>query len=149
MPRLNVFVFILLLVTLLPSVSFACSCKERTDSELYKNAKAVFLAEVTLTEIEKDESENSLGDMVIAKFRVIESFKPGSAEITEVRDLSFGFGNCSIGLTSGMEYVFYVSNDKGKFTNYVGMCTGSRPVNLQADEANELLDRIRKLGSTK
>ena len=116
---------------------------------LFSKAEHVFLAEVTdtkLVKLELDKSDSEKVDIIEAKFAVLEVFKGDPNKLTVVRDLSFGFGNCSIGLMSGMEYIFFVTKGEPQLTNYVGMCTGSRTVNTGYKNFDKLLDEYRNLG---
>ncbi len=134
------------------ATTYACSCKGMDIETLFKNADAVFLAEVTDTKLKKlklSENRDELDDVIEAKFTVIEHFKKTSYKVDVVHDLSFGFGNCSIGLISGMEYIFFVLKGEGEFNNYVGMCTGSVSVNIHARDFDKALDKYRNLGKIK
>ena len=140
--------------------SFGCTCEEHDPQVLFKNADGVFLARVTDTKLLDKQSLSPMGgtqsftagpesaDTVEAKFLVLEYFKKPVREIREVHDLPYGIGNCSIPLMSGLQYVFFTSGGTGKW-NYVGMCTGSSPVNPQSKDYSALLDKLRGYGKTK
>ncbi|MFK8067538.1 MAG: hypothetical protein AB8D52_04765 [Gammaproteobacteria bacterium] len=131
------------------TISLACSCKETEQKLLFNDADAVFLAEVTDTKLKKvklSKHRDELDDIIEAKFTVIEVLKKSTYEVDIVRDLSFGVGNCSIGLISGMEYIFFVKKGEDLLTNYIGMCTGSRPVNMHAKDFEAELEKIRDIG---
>ena len=143
--------------------SLACTCGEQDQKVLFEKADWVFLAEITSTRLIKNATADQPGttlsgaesstrgpesaDVVEASFTVIEYFKKGSTPIDAVRDLPLGFGNCSIGLMSGMEYIFFVRKGQGALKNYVGMCTGSRPVNVGYDGFPEVLQGLREFGA--
>jgi hypothetical protein len=143
---------------------FSCTCAERDDETLFGSADTVFMAKVTNTRLVKyaDMAESKVpslnmksgtfgpeaADIVEAEFTVTEVFKKGSGQVELVRDLPFGFGNCSIGLMSGMTYIFFIQNQNDGIKNYVGMCTGSRPINIGWNGLNEFLGKLRSYGTT-
>jgi len=132
------------------SLAWGCSCVQRDEKQRYDDAEAVFLAEITDTHLRRaGTAMASLGDVIEAKITVLEYFKKPAYEIATVSDLSFGFGNCSIGLMSGMTYIFYVAPSKiglGGLVNYVGMCTGSQAVNPHYKDFDKILARMRSYG---
>ena len=154
-----IFVVGILICAMSSGKSLACTCEENDKKILFEKAEWVFLAEVTSTRLNKgaiaSHPETTMegaqtytlgqeaGDIVEATFTVIEVFKKGSSPIEVVRDLSYGFGNCSIPLMSGMEYIFFVHKGQGALENYVGMCTGSGAVNVEANEFPEELQMLR------
>ena len=85
-------------------------------------------------------------DLIEAEFNVIEYFKKGNNEINIVRDLSWGAGNCSIGLMSGLEFVFFIAKEQGKIKNYVNMCSGTYPIHLKKSDFQNRFDRLRSFG---
>jgi hypothetical protein len=112
--------FIFLLFFCSQEYVFACSCRERDKAVLFSKAEHVFFAEVTDTKLVKlklDTSDTEKVDIIEAKFVVLEVFKGDPNKISVVRDLSFGFGNCSIGLMSGMEYIFFVTKGEPPLTS--------------------------------
>ena len=149
-----------LLLTLLcvfPIGAQACSCLgDRDTKSLYNHAAAVVLAEITSTKLVKTTYSDHDIEYIVADIDVIETFKKGDEPITQVADLVLEIGNCSIGLMSGLEYVFFIRNNNEDESdeigdrerlgtiNYVGMCTGSHPVNMYhknfEKEAQELKD---------
>lgn len=64
----------------------------------------------------------------------------------KVRDFPFGIGNCSIGLMSGTTYIFFIQKENGGIKNYVGMCSGSRPV-FRGKGLEEFLGQLRSYGT--
>jgi hypothetical protein len=162
--KIKIFVMVIgVLIVAIIGTSLACTCEERNQKSLFEKADWVFLAEITSTRLVKnatdDQPETALdgagsftlgpesADIVEASFTVIEYFKKGSTPIDVVRDLPFGFGNCSIGFMSGTKYIFFVHIGQGALKNYVGMCTGSMGVNVHAKEFPKLLEELRKYGA--
>jgi len=135
-----------IIVLLMPSVVLACSCKENDMEVLYNQSSHVFSAEVTTTHLKKIKFWPREVDLIEAEFNVIEYFKKGNNEINIVRDLSWGAGNCSIGLMSGLEFVFFIAKEQGKIKNYVNMCSGTYPIHLKKSDFQNRFDRLRSFG---
>ena len=142
----------------------ACSCAiSVTDRpQLFSNAQAIFIAEVTDTKLVKTVHKEHDLEYIIADIKILETFKNDSensngnnAAPTQVIDLVPESGNCSIALISGLEYVFFVDGhhnedeetEKGsiKQDNYVGRCTGSHIINIYSVHFEEEHEELRKL----
>jgi len=147
---LDVVLSALALVILGSSTAWGCSCVKRDEQQLYADAEAVFLAEVTDTHLKRaGTSKGPPGDVVEARVDILEYFKKPGYDIETVRDAPFGIGNCSIGLMSGVKYIFFVAAGTGEPANYVGMCTGSRAVNVHYKDFDRILEKMRSYGPGK
>ena len=142
---------VILVILTYPLNAFACSCdRTATDESRFNEADTVLLAEVTNTRLVKTSYEGEELEIVEADFKAIEIFKEGAETTNFVRGLSFGFGNCSVGLMSGMEYIFYISTENEEygeeFNYFVNMCDGSTAVNIHRNNFEEELEKLRNFG---
>ena len=141
-------IVIILTLLLLPAVALPCSFKEKTDEEKFNSAKAVFHAKIVETKLgnlkNPDNSKESI-ETVEGKFIVKEKFKGEPPVSGYAKDFVFGPGNCSLGLITGMEYVFYVSDD-----DFVLLPTGSFGFfNDEGTAVRPKLDKLRELSKKK
>ena len=82
---------------------------------------------------------------VEGSFTVVEVLKGTPPSDGKVVDMVFGPGNCSLGLLAGLDYVFFIQDDK---YNLVIWPTGSRAfINLEAADAVKTITALRKLSS--
>ena len=82
---------------------------------------------------------------VEGSFTVVEVLKGTPPSDGKVVDMVFGPGNCSLGLFAGLDYVFFIQDDK---YNLVIWPTGSRAfINLEAADAVKTITALRKLSS--
>ncbi|MFP4097607.1 MAG: hypothetical protein ACLFP8_05840 [Alphaproteobacteria bacterium] len=147
----------LLFTTITPAK--ACSCiRPQTMEAHFNRAKHVLLAEITNTKLVKTVHKEHDLEYIIANIDIIKSFKTNNNEksaISQVIDLVPEEGNCSIGLISGQEYVFFVDDhqykgeetEKGTLTlnNYVGRCTGSHMVNIYSINFEDEHKKLKQL----
>lgn len=150
---------IIFMMICLPITAHACSCLGPNDtSSLFNDADAVILAEVQKTHVVKTAYDDHDVEYIVATIDILETFKESTTKVQKVIDLVPNIGNCSIGLMSGVEYLFFVHNtndDHGKETlnerttetqNYVGQCTGSHPVNMYHKNFKKKSNELRQLG---
>ena len=116
-----------------------------SDEDLFRKASTVFVARVVRTE-EKQvvwKGAKNPESIVEGDFQVVEILKGQPPAGGKVRDLTFGPGNCSLGLLAGMDYLFFIQPDQ---ENLVLWPTGSRMIiNRQGTEVVKLLELLRKL----
>ena len=87
----------------------ACSFEPRSDEQLFAAAKTIFRARVTEARLSKLDGLIEKGksiEIVEAKYDVLEVFKGVPPPSGVVRDVTFGPGNCGLGILVGTEYVF-------------------------------------------
>ena len=90
------------------SESMACSFERRSDEQLFAAAKTVFRARVTEARLGTLDSPFKKGEkigVVEAKYEILEVLKGEPPRSGVVRDLTFGPGNCGLGIFVGTEYV--------------------------------------------
>ena len=135
--------------TLFCNAAFACSTVKPppTDEDLFASAKSVFVAHLYRTE----ERMTDLGitgkpiPNVEGSFTVVEVLKGTPPSNGKVVDMVFGPGNCSLGLFAGLDYVFFIQDDKH---NLVIWPTGSRAfINIEAADAVKAITALHKLSS--
>ena len=126
--------------------TLACQFKPRTDAELLEASKTVFRARIVEAKLAmlKDPSDpKNQVEVVVARYEIKEVFKGSPAPDGIVRDMPFGPGNCSLGLSPGTEYVLF----PGEY-DMVLLPTGSFGYfNAEGTQIKPRLDAIRKLAS--
>jgi hypothetical protein len=141
--------FILAVLCSIPLDAISCSTRGPgpTDSEIFAQATEVFVARVTSTELARfsrrvcaEEAEQC--EYVRASYTVIEQVKGRTPRRGHVKDVTFGPGNCSLGLLAGWYYVFYIS-DEYRSVLHPG---GSFAVGPDLDP--ERLDELRSIGTS-
>ena len=100
-----------ILLTILVIFSFnsiACSFPERSDSEIFNDAKKVFRAKIIATELATEIHDGEKVEVILATYQLVESYKGDLPRKGKVKELPFGPGNCMVGLMTGLEYVIYL-----------------------------------------
>jgi len=148
---INMRFIVLASILIFPINVLACSCdRTATDKSRFEEAGTVVLAEVTNTRLIKTTYDSEEMEIIEAEFEPIEVFKHGAEKANFVRGASFGFGNCNIGLMSGLEYIFYIPENRDdvdeQFKNFVHMCDGSNAVNVHKNDFEEDLEKLRSFG---
>lgn len=127
----------------LASSAMACSFIGSTDEERFATANTIFRARVIETHLSTHTDPfdpSAQTEIVEARYQLLEVFKGNPLESGVVRDLTFGVGNCSLGLMVGLEYVFFPSKQ-----GYVLLPSGSFTyLNANDSEVKQRLDRLRK-----
>lgn len=110
-------IIILLVLSLLPSLSIACSCGKVDLEKVIKNSKYVFIATITSTKI------NGSGDeflkSVAADFKLVKSLK-GNPKTLKKLYSGFGGGDCGIPFNVGFQYIIYTNDGT------TSICSGSQ-----------------------
>lgn len=125
------------------SCAFACSSpgESPTVDELFTKATSVFVARVVRTQ-ETDLKVEGI-PIVEGEFRLIEEIKGAPPQDYRVRDFVYGYGNCSLGLLAGLDYVFFIQKD---WSGLVVFPSGSRPIiNINGRASVEFLQKLRRL----
>ena len=141
----------LAIVTALAAQSVeACSRHPRpTDTQLFSEAKEVFVARVISTELKRmprkecdaEEIDEDECAYVQAWYERVDVLKGSPPRRGNVRDLVFGPGNCSLGLLAGFYYVFYLGSDY----NWVPHINGSFPLGpLYEERERKAVQRIKE-----
>lgn len=123
--------------------AFACSSpgEPPTLDELFAKATSVFVAHVVRTQ-ETDRKFEGI-PIVEGEFRLIEEIKGTPPQNYLVRDFVYGYGNCSLGLLAGLDYVFFIQKD---WSGLVVFPSGSRPIfNINGRASVEFLQKLRRL----
>jgi len=146
--RYIVSIFALLFAT----SALACSCKENSEEELFRQAEYIAHIRVTGTTLRpiKDLSKESYYDEVKEdtpeyiriSFDEVEVFKGPNNRPENLREFPFGPGNCMLGLQTGIEYVVYQTKAS---TSFVTFCSGSFGFfNREGTEVVPKLEKLRK-----
>lgn len=113
-----------------------------TDAVNFEKASSVFVAHVVTTEELRDATTGSSEPKptIQATLRIIEVLKGHAFAGNTVQAAFPAYGNCSLFLLAGFDYLFFVGND-----NLVVSTSGSRPISPLDADAKALLERLRKL----
>lgn len=138
-----------LIVVSIAQVSPGSACSSAkpipTDEELLARASAVVVAHLTSVE-EIDVPANMKGaynTIVEASVSTIESIKGSPPKNGKVRSAPFGYGNCTLPLLAGADYILFL-NEKDPYITSLSGSTG--PIlNLDAVEVRERLAKLRSL----
>ncbi len=123
--------------------AFACSSLEKppTIEKLFAKATTVFVAHVVRTQ-ETDLKVEGI-PIVEGEFRLLEIIKGTPPQDYKVRDFVYGYGNCSLGLLAGLDYVFFLQEEWG---DLVVFPSGSQMLISPKGRASvEHLQKLRRL----
>ncbi|WP_257167255.1 hypothetical protein [Bradyrhizobium sp. SRS-191] len=129
------------------SPAAACSSLSGPSSEeqLFAKATSVFVAHVTsVAEIAApDDVRKHYPQILEASINTIEVIKGQPPADAKVRSLPLGYGNCTLPLLAGADYIFFFQDQ----LSYVTFVTGSAgPIlNLAGTEVRGRLERLRSL----
>jgi hypothetical protein len=127
---------------------YACSQPGKptpTEEELFAQASSVFVAH--LTSVEENSAPNDMKEIykniVVGSFETIELIKGKLPPNGKVKSAPYGFGNCTIPLLAGADYIFFLQKDD----DYVTFVSGSAgPIlNLHATKVREKIEKLRAL----
>ena len=135
------------LLAVVAQSALACSTvgEKPTDAELFAKAHSVFLAHIVRTDEKAPRTDifKASVSYVEGDFQVVEVLKGQPPADGKVNDLVFGPGNCSLGLLAGLDYLFFIQDEKTKMVLWP---TGSRAfINREGTEAVKLLTQLRAL----
>jgi hypothetical protein len=130
------------------SHGYACSSLGKpvpTEEELFSQASSVFVAHLTsVAEISApDDVKKSHKNIIEGSFSTIEPIKGEPPASRKVRSVPYGFGNCTIPLLAGADYIFFLQKED----DYITFLSGSAGpiVNLDATKVREKLEKLRAL----
>ena len=131
------------------SLGYACSSDPRkpvpTEQELFSQASSVFVAHLTsVSEVSAPEDIKGIYRKIVeASFSPIELIKGEPPASRKVRSAPYGFGNCTIPLLAGADYIFFLQKED----DYITFLSGSAGpiVNLDGTKVREKLERLRAL----
>ena len=127
---------VMLAVTLLPAVSFACRCIDPgSTSPAYKKASAVLVGKVLSVRKNADST-------VTASLQVSQGWK---RELSAALDVSTVATNCAFPFAEGKEYVFYVRDLPANGGYSTARCMG----NVATENADQALAWLKRNGAAK
>ncbi len=100
-------IYFLLVMFILPSYSFACSCERVGLEEIVENSKHVFIATITSTKI-KGSGEEFLKS-VEADFKLVKTLKGNPKKLKKLYS-GFGGGDCGLPFNVGFQYIIYTND---------------------------------------
>lgn len=130
------------------SSGYACSRDPNipapTLDELFAQAATVFVAHIVeVQEITATDMEKHRTGTVQAAFRQIEILKGSPPASGYVTSDAYSYGNCTLPLLAGADYVFFMKNDNDPIKTLDG---SSGPIlNLKGTQVQALLEKLRAL----
>ncbi|CCD98968.1 hypothetical protein [Bradyrhizobium sp. STM 3809] len=133
----------------LAQISPATACSSMsppsTEEELFSRASVVFVAHLTsVREIDApDDMKAAYKQIIEASVQTIEVIKGKPPEDGKLRSGPFGYGNCTLPLLAGADYIFFLQDQNP----YITFLTGSAgPIlNRQGTEVRKRLEKLRSL----
>ena len=105
-------------------------------------ATAVFSGYIIKAELKRGSGglENAGDTHVEGYYQIDEIFKGKPNGREHLLDADLQSGNCSIGLTIGMKYIFFLDEKSG-----ISQCSGTRKLGFDSEKDTELFDTLRRL----
>jgi len=120
----------------------ACSCVNSSVDKLYSMATTIFSAYIIQAELKSGSGGlyNASDTHVEGEYQITRVFKGNPNKNGSVLIADLQSGNCSVGLTIGMEYIFFLDNNSG--TSY---CRGTRKLGFNPKKDSILFDNLKSL----
>jgi hypothetical protein len=135
----------LVFFALISSPLFACSSLEyTTDEQNFQKANEVFIARIVGTDEKTFHNERFVNGIPVVegRYHLVETLKGHPSQDGIVRDFVYSKGNCSLGLLTGITYLFFISDD----SRLVLTPDGSRGIiNMDAEPIRQTLTKLREL----
>lgn len=132
---------LIFILCVLSPFSAACSFPEKTDEEQFSEAKRVFRAKIVATKLANEEHDGEHYEVVLATYKLLESYKGSNPKEGVVKGLAYGPGNCMLPLLTGAEYVIYLQD-----VDFVLISTGSWSYfNAEGTDVKPKLAKLREL----
>ncbi len=132
---------LLFVLCLISPFSDACSFPEKTDEEQFSEANRVFRAKVIATKLANEKHDGENYEVVLATYKLLESFKGSNPDEGILKGLPYGPGNCMLPLLTGAEYVVYLQDN-----DLVLFSTGSWSYfNAEGTDVKPKLAKLREL----
>ncbi|WP_315735927.1 MULTISPECIES: hypothetical protein [unclassified Bradyrhizobium] len=116
-----------------------------TEEELFSQASAVLVAHLTSVQeiAAPDDMKGAYKQIIEASAQAIEVIKGKPPDDEKVRSAPFAYGNCTLPLLAGADYIFFLQDRDP----YITFLTGSAgPIlNRNGSEVRERLDKLRSL----
>jgi hypothetical protein len=142
----RLFAFAALFCVVAASNGYPCSRDPNTPAptpeELFAQAATVFVAHVIkVQEMMASNMEKHEAGTVQATFRAIEILKGSPPSSSYVMSDAYSYGNCTLALLAGADYIFFMKDDNDHINSLEGS-TG--PIlNLHATQVQSLLEKLR------
>ena len=135
-------IIILLILSLLPPLSIACSCGKVDLEKVIGNSKYVFIATITSTKI-NDSGEDFLKS-VVADFQLVKHFK-GDPKTLKKLYSGFGGGDCGIPFNVGFQYIIYTNDGTASICSGSQIYPGESNDDGFSDQISEFIKSGKKL----
>ncbi|MGJ4890557.1 hypothetical protein ACQR1Y_20345 [Bradyrhizobium sp. HKCCYLRH3099] len=116
-----------------------------TEEEWFSRASAVLV--VHLTSVQEspapDDMKGGYKQIIEASVQTIEVIKGRPPEDGRVRSAPFGYGNCTLPLLAGADYIFFLRDGEPNITVLTG--SAGPILNLDGIEVRERLEKLRSL----
>ena len=131
----------LFILCVISPLSVACSFPEKTDEEQFSEANRVFRAKVVATKLANEKHDGEKYEVVLATFKLLESYKGSNPDEGILKGLPFSPGSCMLPLLTGAEYVIYLQDN-----DFVLLSTGSWSYfNAEGIDVKPKLAKLREM----
>ena len=144
--KTRLFGFAALFCVIAASNGYSCSrmpgTPQPTPEELFAQAATVFVAHVIkVQEMTASDTDKHETGTVQATFRAIETLKGSPPSSSYVLSDMYSYGNCTLPLLAGADYIFFMKNDKDHINSLEG--SAGPILNLHATQVQNSLEKLR------
>jgi len=123
------------------NTSQACGCVSNTIETLYSNASSVFTGRIIKAKMMPGSGglEDAGESHVKGYYEIFKIYKGNPNNYIPVIDAEFQSGNCSVGLTISVKYIFFLDR-----RSHINICTGTRSTGVGYNAYIDLIEKISK-----
>ena len=144
--KTRLFGFAALFCVIAASNGYSCSrmpgTPQSTPEELFAQAATVFVAHVIkVQEMTASDTDKHETGTVQATFRAIETLKGSPPSSSYVLSDMYSYGNCTLPLLAGADYIFFMKDDNDHINSLEG--SAGPILNLHATQVQSSLEKLR------
>jgi hypothetical protein len=144
--KTRLFGFAALFCVIAASNGYSCSrmpgTPQPTPEELFAQAATVFVAHVIkVQEMTASDTDKHETGTVQATFRAIETLKGSPPSSSYVLSDMYSYGNCTLPLLAGADYIFFMKDDNDHINTLEG--SAGPILNIHATQVQSSLERLR------
>jgi hypothetical protein len=144
--KTRLFGFAALFCVIAASNGYSCSrmpgTPQPTPEELFAQAATVFVAHVIkVQEMTASDTDKHETGTVQATFRAIETLKGSPPSSSYVLSDMYSYGNCTLPLLAGADYIFFMKHDNDHINSLEG--SAGPILNLHATQVQSSLEKLR------
>jgi hypothetical protein len=143
---IRLFAFAAVFCVMAASNGYSCSRNPNTPAptpeELFAQAATVFVAHVIkVQEMTASDMDKHEAGTVQATFRAIEILKGSPPSSSSVLSDMYSYGNCTLPLLAGADYIFFMKDDNDHINSLEG--SAGPILNLHATQVQSSLEKLR------